>query len=88
MGRYGVAELVERAKADLARRLGASVESITVVSVMAAEWPDTSLGCPEKGKVYASVVTPGHRIVLACGNARYEYRTDGHHIRMCSHEAR
>ena len=30
----------------------------------AVDWPDTGLGCPEKGKSYAQVVTPGFRVLL------------------------
>ena len=30
----------------------------------AVDWPDTGLGCPEKGKAYAQVVTPGFRVLL------------------------
>ena len=35
-----------------------------VTSVEAVEWPDSSLGVPEQGKMYAQVITPGHRVMI------------------------
>ncbi|MGQ9675737.1 MAG: hypothetical protein ACUVX1_08725 [Chloroflexota bacterium] len=67
---------VDLARADLADRLGISTDPMRVVSVEPREWPDASLGCPEPGKMYAQVVTPGFRVVLAVGERVYEYHTD------------
>jgi hypothetical protein len=72
----GAEALVTLAQQDLARRLDLVPEAIQVASVEATEWPDASLGCPEPGKVYAQVVTPGFRIVLEARGERYEYHTD------------
>ncbi|MDX1408310.1 MAG: hypothetical protein R3330_09255, partial [Saprospiraceae bacterium] len=38
-------------------------------------WPDSSLGCPQKGMVYADVLTPGYLIVLSADGREYEYHT-------------
>lgn len=62
--------------AHLASELGISAEEIEVLSVEMYEWPDTSLGCPEPGKMYAQVVTPGYRIILSAQGTRYDVRTD------------
>lgn len=67
---------VDLARRDLADKLGVSMDLIRVVSVEPKEWPDTSLGCPEPGKFYAQVLTPGFRVVLAVGERTYEYHTD------------
>ena len=67
---------VDLACADLADRLDISTDLIRLVSVEPKEWPDTSLGCPEPGKMYAQVVTPGFRVVLAVEEREYEYHTD------------
>lgn len=70
--------LVQMAKEDLARRLQISVSEISVISVEAVDWPDTSLGCPEPGMAYAQVITPGYLIVLGAEGQTYEYHTDEH----------
>jgi len=53
---------MKRAKEDLANCKGIDKEQISVASV---NWPDTSLGCPEPGMVYAHVVTRGYKILLS-----------------------
>lgn len=66
----------EQAREALANQLGVSSEEIGVVEVEEVEWPDTSLGCPEPGMVYAQVITPGYRIVLEAAGENYEYHSD------------
>jgi hypothetical protein len=68
--------LVAAAIADLAQRLGVAPEEITVQSVEAVEWPDTSLGCPLPGMDYAQMVVPGYHVVLMAQGGTYEYHTD------------
>ena len=72
--------LVNQSKDDLAERLGVGPEEITVRSVEATEFPDTSLGVPEPGKVYAQVVTPGYIIKLAVDGQTYEYHATGERV--------
>ncbi|HQE93434.1 MAG TPA: hypothetical protein PLH19_10435 [Anaerolineae bacterium] len=48
-----VAEQVQIAPAEL-----------TLVSTEEVVWPDASLGCPQAGKMYAQVLTPGWRTVF------------------------
>ncbi len=67
--------VVELAVADLAGQLGIAAEAITVRSMEAVEWSDTSLGCPKPGMLYAQVITPGYRIVLEANGQSYEYHT-------------
>ena len=62
-------------KADLAKKLQASEKSFVTVAVEAVEWGDASLGCPEPGIMYAQVITPGHRVVLALDGRQYTYHT-------------
>lgn len=61
---------------DLSRRLGVTRDQIQVRVVERAEWPDSSLGCPEPGKAYAQVITPGYRIVMEAQGKTYEYHSD------------
>lgn len=72
----GAEGVVELARADLARRLGLATEAIRLVSVEAVDWPDASLGCPRPGKLYAQVITPGYRLLLAVNDQTYWYHTD------------
>jgi hypothetical protein len=58
-------------------QLGIPEENIRVMAVEAVDWPDASLGCPQPGTMYAQIITPGYRIVLAAEGATYTYHTDG-----------
>lgn len=69
-------DVVVRAREDLADRLGTSPQAIELVSVESVEWPDASLGCPQPGRTYAQVVTPGFRVILEAEGERYVYHTD------------
>ncbi len=66
---------VDLAKTKLAARLSVDAAKITLVSAEAVDWPDTSLGVPEAGKMYAQVITHGYKIVLSANGAQYEYHT-------------
>jgi len=48
----------------LAAELKIPRNEITVDSISAVDWPDSSVGCPQPGRAYLQVITPGHRIVL------------------------
>jgi hypothetical protein len=39
-------------------------------------WPDTSLGCPEEGMMYAQVETEGFIIWLEANERPYRYHAD------------
>ena len=67
--------LIERATADLAQVSEAAADEITVVSTEEVEWSDSSLGCPQPDEMYAQVITPGYRIVLASGGNTYDYHS-------------
>jgi len=80
----GAEMVVELAKEDLAKRKGIDAGKITVVAVEAVDWPDTSLGCPEPGMMYAQVITPGYKILLSYAGETYEYHSDkGDHAVYC-----
>jgi hypothetical protein len=73
----GLDKAIANAQADLARRLGVTVQSIQVTSAGAKQWPDTSLGCPEPGMMYSQVVTSGYQVTLVVGGKSYPYHGDG-----------
>jgi hypothetical protein len=70
------ARIGEMARAALAQELAIAATNITVVSVEATEWRDSSLGCPKPGLNYLQVITPGYSITLEAQGQRYEYHSD------------
>ncbi|CAN5614004.1 hypothetical protein BH23CHL4_BH23CHL4_17250 [soil metagenome] len=72
----GAEAVVDAAVADAAFELGVSPDEISLVSIKSVDWPDTALGCPEEGGVYAQVITPGYRILLTDSSETRTYHTD------------
>jgi hypothetical protein len=68
-------DLIGKAIADLANRLSIPADEISLVEATPVVWPDSSLGCPEKGMAYAQVLTPGYLVLLEHGDMRYEYHS-------------
>lgn len=67
--------LIDQAKADLAARLDISVQEIDVVEFRHVTWRDSSLGCPQPGRVYMQVLSDGSLIRLEAGGSVYEYHS-------------
>ena len=79
----GKEELVARARADLAKRLGVPEDEITEEAVEDAEFPDTALGAPLKDEMSGQMITPGWRIRLkAAEGGGYEYRANQNQLRL------
>ena len=55
----------------LAAELEVPQDRISVVSVAAVDWPDSSVGCPKPGMAYLTVITPGHKVILKLENRTY-----------------
>jgi hypothetical protein len=68
--------VVEAVVEDLAVRLGIPADGVTIAAVEPTDWPDSSLGCPQPGEMYAQVVTPGLRIELQAQGDTYVVHTD------------
>jgi len=69
-----VKPVVEAAKADLAERLMIEADRVSTRLIEPTEFPDASLGIPERGKAYAQVVTPGYIVKLLVEDGQtYEY---------------
>src|SRR4051812_40840740 len=68
--------LVDRARQDLARRLGLSASQVTVAETSPMTWTSLALGCPAPGLAYAAVETPGFLLTLDAFGQRYAYHTD------------
>ncbi len=80
-------QLVDQARNDVAARAGVPPEAVGIVRVEAVEWPDTSLGCPQPGMLYAQVMTPGYLIILEAAGKRYEFHTDRQRLVLCRESA-
>ena len=81
------AAAVERARSFLAAKLDIPASRITLGGATAATWPDASLGCPEKDRMYAQVVTPGFRIVMKVDGRPYEVHVAGGRAVECGGKA-
>jgi hypothetical protein len=77
---------LERAKSDLADRLGIKKSEIAEKSVNEREFPDMSLGAPEKGEMAAQMISSGWQIELAANGRKYEYRADKYQLRLHNFE--
>jgi hypothetical protein len=78
-----LANYILQSRTDLATRLNVAPESITVKQAQALEWPDGSLGCPQRGVFYVQVVSPGYLILLEANGKEYEYHGDRNKIFLC-----
>lgn len=73
---------VERAKKDLAKRLGVNEKDITEGSVSKVDFPDMSLGAPASGEMSAQMISTGWKIGLKAKGKSYEYRADKYQLRL------
>lgn len=79
---------VQTALTAAAAKLGVDAAKLTVVHLEPRDWPDTSLGCPEPGRMYAQVVTPGWLVVIAGDGQALVYHTDQNdHAVLCARAA-
>ena len=69
--------LITKAKMDLAERLVIDTGEIEVLDFQFVEWPDSSLGCPQPGMVYAQVLQDGMFIQLKVDGNTYNYHSGG-----------
>ena len=76
-------QAIAQARADAASRTGVEADSWRAVDVTAREWPDAGLGCPEPGKLYAQVLTPGYAITLEASGRRLIYHSGAGRIVHC-----
>jgi hypothetical protein len=76
-------EAIALAKRTLAEQLNVDEATIEVVWAGRVTWSDTSLGCPEKGKMYAQVLTPGYQVLLRVEGKDYEVHTGGGRAVVC-----
>jgi hypothetical protein len=77
-------QAIDRARHDLAQRLGVGENEITLESVEPADFPDAALGAPIEDEMSAQVITSGWRINLQANGKSYEYRASARQLRLFS----
>ncbi|MGI9167935.1 MAG: hypothetical protein ACR2G5_16410 [Pyrinomonadaceae bacterium] len=75
-------EAIEKARKDLAKRLGISESEIAAVSVDETDFPDMALGASTKDEMSGQMITPGWRIRLKAGGQTIEYRANKQQVRL------
>ncbi len=79
---------VQKAKSDLAKRLGVKENAVTEVSASEMDFPDMSLGAPAADEMAAQMISTGWKIKLSAGGENYEYRADKYQLRLCGFEGK
>ena len=75
-------QAIDRARRDLAQRLGLSETGIDLELVEQTDFPDAALGAPIEDEMSAQVITPGWRIRLKANGRTYEYRASARQLRL------
>lgn len=83
--RFNKESAVERAKKDLAQRLSVSESDIEVADISETDFPDMSLGAPEKDEMSAQMISTGWKINLRSDGQDYEYRADKYQLRLSNY---
>ena len=73
---------IERAKQDLAHRLGVEENEIQLASVAEKDFPNASLGVPMTDEMAMQMISSGWQIDLTANGQNYEYRADKYQIRL------
>ncbi|MCL6648796.1 MAG: hypothetical protein K6U89_10730 [Chloroflexi bacterium] len=77
------AAVVAAAKSQLAAEHGVDVSQVRLRSLEETTFPDTSLGCPEAGRFYLQVLTPGYIIRLELAGTVYEFHASRTTVVRC-----
>jgi hypothetical protein len=73
---------VQRAKQDLAQRLGVAESEIQLASASDEDFPNSSLGAPVDDEMSAQMISSGWKINLKTDRKNYEYRADKYQLRL------
>ena len=76
-------EAVNMARTELASVLGVAAAEIALNKVNSMVWPNSSLGCPEKGMMYLDVITSGFRVEFRVGGNIYHVHTTDQRAIVC-----
>ena len=76
-------EAIDLATETLARELHFKEGEAGIPKAYPVKWPDSSLGCPEKGTSYLQVIIPGYRVVFRHGDQVYRVHVGGGRAVVC-----
>jgi len=76
-------EYADKAIADLAQKLKIDSNKIKLLRIESKKWSNTSLGCPERGRFYTEVITPGYIIELSVIGKTWEYHAGLNKVVTC-----
>ena len=79
-------EAIEKARKDLAKRLGIDESDIEGQSVDDTEFPDMALGAATKDEMSGQMISPGWRIRLKAGGQTLEYRANKQQVRLYNYK--
>lgn len=71
------------ARKHLATRLKNAGAPIETLAVQPTTWPDSSLGCPQRGRQYLQMLTPGYCIDLRAEGRIWTYHSDTKRVIPC-----
>ena len=77
------AEFVALARRRVQTAVEVDSDEISLVSVRAYRWTDTSLGCPLAGNTYESAEVDGYRIVLETSDETFIFHTSFEQLVSC-----
>jgi len=78
------AEVRRAVVADAAKRFKVAEHAVVLTRAERVTWPDSSLGCPEPGMMYAQALVPGFRLVAKTTGGELLYHADAAgHTRNC-----
>jgi hypothetical protein len=78
-----VGALAEKARADLAERLGVPVAEIVVEKFTPVRWTNTALECPLPNEASKASLVRGYRLRLRHNDLTFTYHTDYENVRAC-----
>jgi hypothetical protein len=78
----------EQARAAAAHELHAQASEFSVVTIEAAQWSDSSLGCRKSGGMTTDVMSSGYTVVLERKGERHQVNVAGSRAVMCAPNTR
>ena len=79
----GLDVMMERARQDLAQRLGADPAKIRIAGQQPHRWEDSGLGCPRQGEAIQAGPVYGFKLSLKYSGRTYTYHTVRRDVRPC-----
>ncbi|HTE40174.1 MAG TPA: hypothetical protein VK629_05055 [Steroidobacteraceae bacterium] len=76
-------EMIDKARTDLAGKLGVFEKDVRMMTFAPKQWPDSSLGCSAQGEKVSQQRQRGYVIALRKGERTYTYHTDMTTVRAC-----